>query len=55
MALKFCDMQSFVTSTIIGATNMTQLKTDIDAFDISLSEDVIKEIEGIYRQYPIPF
>ncbi len=55
MALKFCDMQSFVTSTIIGATTMEQLKTDIEAFDITLSADVMKDIDTVYRQYPIPF
>lgn len=55
MALKFCDMQSFVTSTIIGATKMEQLKTDVEAFDLSLSDDVMKDIDDVYRKYPIPF
>lgn len=55
MALKFVDKQNFVTSTIIGATTMQQLKTDIDAFDIELSDDVMADIDKVYRQYPIPF
>lgn len=55
MAIKFCDMQSFVTSTIIGATSMEQLKTDIAAFDITLSPEVMKDIDDVYRQYPIPY
>ncbi|PZQ47199.1 MAG: aldo/keto reductase [Micavibrio aeruginosavorus] len=55
MALKFCDMQSFVTSTIIGATKMEQLKSNIAAFDIELSDDVMKDIDKVYRQYPIPY
>lgn len=55
MALKFCDVQSFVTSTIIGATTMEQLKTDIDAFDVTLSPDVLKDIDDVYRQYPLPY
>ncbi|MEM6812519.1 MAG: aldo/keto reductase [Pseudomonadota bacterium] len=55
MALKFVDKQSFVTSTIIGATSMEQLKTDIDAFDIELSDEVMADIDKVYRQYPIPF
>lgn len=55
MALKFVDKQNFVTSTIIGATNMEQLKTDIDAFDIELSDEVMADIDKVYRQYPIPF
>jgi len=55
MALKFVDQQNFVTSTIIGATTMDQLKTDIDAFDIELSDQVMADIDKVYRQYPIPF
>ncbi len=55
MALKFVDMQKFVTSTIIGATSMEQLKTDIDAFDLKLSAEVMADIETVYRQYPIPY
>ncbi len=55
MALKFVDKQNFVTSTIIGATSMAQLKTDIDAFDIDLSDEVMADIDAVYRQYPITF
>ena len=55
MALKFIDKQNFVTSTIIGATSMEQLKTDIDAFDIELSDEVMADIDSVYRKYPIPF
>lgn len=55
MALKFVDKQNFVTSTIIGATNMDQLKSNIDAFDIELSDEVMADIDAVYRQYPIPY
>ena len=55
MALAFVIGQDFVTSTIIGATSMDQLKTNISASDISLSQDVIEEIEAIYKKYPFPF
>jgi aryl-alcohol dehydrogenase-like predicted oxidoreductase len=55
MAIKFCDLQSFVTSTIIGATSMEQLKTDIAAFDIVIPADALKEIDTVHRKYPIPF
>ena len=55
MAIKFCDVQNFVTSTIIGATSMEQLKTDIDAFDIELSDEAMADIDKVYRQYPIPY
>lgn len=55
MALKFVDQQAFVTSTIIGATTMEQLKSNIDAFEISLTPQVMSDIETIYTDYPIPF
>ncbi len=55
MAIKFVDMQNFVTSTIIGATTMEQLKTDINAFDIELSDEVMADIDKVYRQFPIPY
>ena len=55
MALKFVDKQNFVTSTIIGATSMKQLKTDIDAFDMDLSDEVMADIDKAYRKYPILF
>lgn len=53
MALKFVDSQDFVTSTIIGATSMEQLKSNIAAFDLPLGPEVIRDIETVYRQFPI--
>lgn len=55
MALKFCDQQDFVASTIIGATTMDQLKQNIAAFDLELDASTMKAIDAVYRQYPIPF
>lgn len=55
MALKFVDKQSFVTSTIIGATNMEQLKSNIEAFDINLTDDAMQDIAKVYQQYPIVY
>lgn len=55
MALAFCKQQSFVTSTIIGATTMEQLKSNIDAFDLTLSDEVMRDIHEVYTQYPVPF
>ncbi len=54
MALAFIKQQFFVTSTIIGATNVAQLKENIDAFEINLSEEVLHGIEAIHRQQPNP-
>ncbi|MEN8280741.1 NADP(H)-dependent aldo-keto reductase [Acinetobacter gerneri] len=54
MSLAFIKQQFFVTSTIIGATNLEQLKENIDAFDLVLSEEVLQGIEDIHRQQPNP-
>ena len=54
MALKFLEIQPFVTSVIIGATTMEQLKTNIESVNINLSDDVIKEINKVQTIYPNP-
>lgn len=54
LALAFIKQQFFVTSTIIGATNLDQLKENIQAFEVNLSEEVLKGIEAIHRQQPNP-
>ncbi|MDQ9010138.1 NADP(H)-dependent aldo-keto reductase [Acinetobacter gerneri] len=54
MSLAFIKQQFFVTSTIIGATNLDQLKENIDAFDLVLPEEVLQGIEDIHRQQPNP-
>lgn len=54
MALAFCLSRAFMTSAIIGATSMEQLKTNIAAKDVSLSDAVITEIADVYRQWPVP-
>jgi aryl-alcohol dehydrogenase-like predicted oxidoreductase len=43
-----------VTSVIIGATTMEQLKTDIESVNINLTDEVIKEINEIQTIYPNP-
>ncbi len=55
MALAFCRQQNFVTSTIIGATTMDQLKTNIAAGQLTLNKDVLADINTVYRQYPVTF
>ncbi len=54
MGLKFALDRPFMTSVIIGATNMDQLKTDIAAKDLNLSKEVLDDINKIYRQFPRP-
>lgn len=54
LALKFCDSRPFVTATIIGATTMEQLKTDIDAFDLDWTEALDKAVDDLHVQRPNP-
>ena len=54
LALAFIKQQFFVTSTIIGATNLNQLKENIAAFDLILSDEILQGIEDIHRQQPNP-
>ncbi|PPC91585.1 MAG: NADP(H)-dependent aldo-keto reductase, partial [Methylotenera sp.] len=48
LALSFVYHRWFVSSTIIGATTMTQLKENIDAWDTRLSPEVMQEIEHLH-------
>jgi aryl-alcohol dehydrogenase-like predicted oxidoreductase len=51
MAIAFCLTKPFMTSVIIGATTMEQLKTNIAAADVELSEAVLGEIQQIFMRY----
>ena len=54
MAIKFCEIQQFITSVIIGATTLQQLKTNVDSVDINLNKELIKKIGEIQKKYPNP-
>ena len=54
MSLKFCEIQPFMTSVIIGATTMEQLQTNIESVNINLTDDVINEINEVQKVYPNP-
>ena len=54
MALAFVNQQTFVTSNIIGATNMNQLKENIDSIDIELNSNTINAINEIHEEIPDP-
>ena len=54
MALAFVNERPFLTSNIIGATSMEQLKADIESINIKLSKDILREIEAIHTKYPNP-
>ena len=54
MSLKFCEIQPFMTSVIIGATTMEQLKINIESVNVNLSDEIIKDINHIQKLYPNP-
>ena len=54
MSLKFCLVQEFVTSVIIGATSMEQLKTDVESVNVSLDQNILKKINEVQKQFPNP-
>lgn len=54
MSLSFVNSRSFVTSNIIGASKLSQLKENIESINIDLSEDVLSEIEKIHNMIPNP-
>ena len=50
----FVNDRPFVTSNIIGATTMDQLKENIDSIEITLSQEILREIEEIHLSDPNP-
>jgi aryl-alcohol dehydrogenase-like predicted oxidoreductase len=54
LALAFVYGRSFVGSTIIGATSTTQLAENIQAYQVRLADDVLKEIEQIHLLHSNP-
>lgn len=54
LSLAFVHHQKFVSSTIIGATTIDQLEENINAFEVLLTDDVIKEIDKIQELIPNP-
>jgi aryl-alcohol dehydrogenase-like predicted oxidoreductase len=54
MALAFINDRPFVTSNIIGATSLDQLKENIGSIDITLSDAILDEIEAVHENNPNP-
>ena len=54
MALAFVNSRPFIASTLIGATTMEQLRSNIASVELTLDEAVLDGIEAIHRQYPNP-
>lgn len=54
LALGFVNQQPFVTSNIIGATNLDQLKENISSIEVELSKEVLEAINEIHNEIPNP-
>jgi len=54
MALAWVTNRPFVTSNIIGATNMEQLETNLCSANLKLSDELIEAIEAIHTRQPNP-
>ena len=54
LSLAFVNQQPFVTSNIIGATTIKQLKEDIESVNIALSSEIIDEINLVHKNNPNP-
>ena len=48
-SIKFCEVQDFMTSVIIGATTMEQLKTNVESVKVNLDSEVITEINNVQK------
>ena len=54
LAQAFVNTRPFVTSNIIGATTMDQLKENIDSVNIELSDEIMEKINMIHNNNPNP-
>lgn len=52
--LEPCRSRWFVSSSIIGATSLEQLKENLDAFSITLPQEAVDDVNAIYRKYRDP-
>ena len=54
LSLAFVNQRPFVTSNIIGATKMDQLKENIGSIEVTLSDELLQEIDAIQETQPNP-
>jgi aryl-alcohol dehydrogenase-like predicted oxidoreductase len=54
LAQSFVNSRPFVTSNIIGATTMEQLKENIESINIELTDEIMKKINLIHNNNPNP-
>ena len=55
MALAYVNSRPFVRSTLIGATSMAQLESNINSINLKLDDEIIQAIEKIREEHPMPY
>ena len=54
LAQSFVNSRPFVTSNIIGATTMEQLKENIDSVNIDFTDEMMERVDKIHNENPNP-
>ncbi|HSC80064.1 MAG TPA: aldo/keto reductase, partial [Chitinolyticbacter sp.] len=54
LALAFVNSRPFTASNLIGATNLDQLKENIDSVGVKLGEEILAELDAIHLNHPNP-
>ncbi len=54
MALAYARMRWFTSSVLLGATSVQQLQENLDSAEVTLTAEVLEEIEAVHRVYPNP-
>ena len=54
MALAFVNSRPFVTSNIIGATTMDQLKENVESINIEFTDEMMERVNEIHNNNPNP-
>ncbi|TBU73512.1 NADP(H)-dependent aldo-keto reductase [Phytopseudomonas daroniae] len=54
LALAFVTSRPFVTSNIIGATTLEQLRSNLASVELQLDDDLLTALEAIHRNQPNP-
>lgn len=54
MALAFARTRWFTHSVILGATTLAQLQENLASIELTLSDEIIEQIEAVHKIYPNP-
>ena len=55
LALSFCKQKSFMGSVIFGATTNDQLDKVLQGLEVTLTDEIISEINAINKKFPMTF